>query len=61
MAATAAIFEIYTERLLLNPTDSKIGRKYKGDLQIKTKKLKSFQLEIQNGLHGRHLENQGDL
>ena len=34
------------------PIDLKLGKKYRGDLQIKIAKI-----EIQDYRHGRHLEN----
>ena len=37
------------------PVDSILGRKHRGDVDQKL--LKSFRSEIQDGRHGRHLEN----
>ena len=58
MTARTAILQIYFEFFPLNrkAIDSKLGRKYQSDLEIKLAKIVSKE-EIQDGHHSRHSEN----
>ena len=53
----ATILKIYFSLLLLKrkPTDLKLGRKHRDD--IDKRELKSFCLEMRDGHHGSHFEN----